>query len=110
MGITPKQFLSDLNPMFPEGERRLSLYVTELRDFDPNRPCILLINNSSLPFVPGQGHPLGVMHKAEIPEPRPTERRAVNSIVLGVTQAGRDVVGPEGQNEFVRTETISQRY
>jgi len=110
MGITPKQFLSDLNPMFPEGERRLSPYVTELRDFDPNRPCILLINNSSLPFVPVQGHPLGVMHKAEIPEPQPTERRAVNSIVLGVTQAGRDVVGPEGQNEFVRTETISQRY
>ncbi len=106
LGIDPKQFLKDFNPMFRKGEDLLDHYITELPQPEPGHARILLINNSWLPFSEDGTNPLGVMHKAIIVTPDDSERRIVNSILL-VTEG--EEVGVEEQAEFVRTDRISQK-
>jgi hypothetical protein len=106
LGITPQDFLRDFNPMYKKGEELLGRYVTELPQPTEGHSRILLVNNSSLPFTEARTNPLGVMHKAIIVTPNDTERRIVNSTMLAV---GGDEIGVEKQEEFVRTDEISQR-
>jgi hypothetical protein len=106
LGITPQQFLNDLNPLYRKGEELLGRYVTELPQPTDGHTRILFINNSSLPFTEDRTNPLGVMHKAIIVTPNDAERRIVNSTML-VTEG--DEIGPEKQREFVTTDKISQK-
>jgi hypothetical protein len=106
LGLTPQEFLREHNPMYRRGEVALARHVTELPPPAEGRGRLLLINNSTLPFTEARTNPLGVMHRAEILNPTPAERRVVNSAMLVV---GADEVGREQQEEFVRTEKISQR-
>jgi hypothetical protein len=106
LGITPQQFLQDYNPMYRRGEELLARYVTELPQPEPGHARILLINNSSLPFTEARTNPLGVMHKAIIVTPNEAERRIVNSTML-VTEG--EEIAAEKQEEFVRTDKISQK-
>jgi hypothetical protein len=106
LGITPQQFLHDYNPMYRRGEEQLARHVTELPLPAPGHSRILLINNSSLPFTAARTNPLGVMHKAIIVTPNEAERRIVNSTML-VTEG--EEVAAETQEEFARTDRISQK-
>jgi len=106
LGITPQQFLQDFNPMFKKGEEVLAPYVTELPQPEPGHARILLINNSSLPFIEARTNPLGVMHKAIIVTPDESKRRIVNSTML-VTEG--EEIAVEKQEEFVATDRISQK-
>jgi hypothetical protein len=106
LSISPQQFLQEFNPMYSEGEKRLTPYVTELPPAQVGDSRILLINNSSLPFSKEQTNPLGVMHKAEIINPCHDERRIVNSTMI-VTE-GPDI-DADKQDEFVATDRISQK-
>jgi hypothetical protein len=107
LGITPQQLLSDFNPMYRKGEELLARYITELSKQNEGHARILLVNNSSLPFVESRTDPLGVMHKAEIINPTEAERRIVNSTMLVVGE--KEEINPEQQEEFIRTDRISQR-
>jgi hypothetical protein len=107
LGIEPKQFLADFNPMFRQGEEMLSRYVTELPQPDDGHFRLLLINNGSLPFTEERKNPLGVMHKAQIVSPSESERRLVNSIMLTVGES--DAIWADQQMEFVTTEKISKK-
>jgi hypothetical protein len=107
LGMTPEQFLQDFNPMYKKGEDLLARYVTELPQPGDDHSRMLVINNSSLPFTAARTNPLGVMHKAIIVTPYEGERRIVNSTML-VTEGG-DEISAEKQEEFVRTEKISQK-
>lgn len=106
MGITPEQFLTDFNPMYKKGEELLGRYVTELPQPNEGHSRILLVNNSSLPFTEARTNSLGVMHKAIIVTPDDAERRIVNSTMLAV---GGEEIGVEKQEEFVKTDEISQK-
>jgi hypothetical protein len=106
LGITPEKFLQDFNPMYKKGEELLGRYVTELLQPTEGHSRMLVINNSSLPFTAARTNPLGVMHKAIIVTPDEAERRIVNSTML-VTE-GNNEISAEKQDEFVRTEKISQ--
>ena len=46
LGLTPKQFLDDFNPMYARGLKELEPFTKELDEFDKKRHQILLINNS----------------------------------------------------------------
>jgi hypothetical protein len=107
LGITPQQFLQDFNPMFKKGEELLAHYATELPQPAEGHSRILVINNSSVPFIEARMNPLGVMHKAIIVTPDESERRIVNSTML-VTEDGNEV-SADKQEEFVATENISQK-
>ena len=106
LGITPQQFLADFNPMFSEGEKILSRYVTELPQPVPNYSRIVLINNSSLPMSNAKSNPLGVMHTAVIEAPDPTEPRVINSTMLatGIDETRQDI-----QQEFLTTDLFNRR-
>jgi hypothetical protein len=107
LGITPEQFLQDFNPMYKKGDELPGRYVTELLQPAEGHSRMLVINNSSLPFTAARTNPLGVMHKAIIVTPDEAERRIVNSTML-VTEGG-DEISAEKQEEFVRTDKISQK-
>ncbi len=106
-GLTPQRFLDDYNPMYRRGEESLAGYVTELPEPAEGHSRILLINNSSLPYTDARTNPLGVLHKAEVPDPDESQRRVVNSVMLaaGVPEE----VGPEALRAFVSTEEISRK-
>ncbi len=107
LGIEPKRFLDEFNPMYRKGEELLAPYVTELPQPKEGHARILLINNSSLPYNEARTNPLGVLHKAEIIDPDESERRIVNSIML--TTGGPEEVGEETLRSFVATDQISQK-
>jgi hypothetical protein len=106
LGITPRQFLGEYNPMYRRGEELLGRYVTELPQPEPGRARILLINNSSSPFTEARTNPLGVMHKAVIVTPDEAEPRIVNSTMLATE--GEEVAA-EQQKDFATTDKVSQR-
>jgi hypothetical protein len=110
MGIDPRAFLTDHNPMFAQNEARLAPYVTKLEGFDPAAANVLLVNNSSLPYRPGGGNLLGVMHKATVLNPSPRHGRVVNSAMLGVAAEGDvEPVSPEAQRTFLETAAVAGR-
>lgn len=108
LGITPRQFLEDHNPMFIDGQRRLAGYTTELPPPPHGGFRILLINNSRLPFTEARKNSLGVMHKAEIIDPTESQGRIVNSMMLSVGEV--DDIGAGAQAEFATTKQISQKF
>ena len=108
LGLTPGQFMDDLNPMFHRGEDALSGYITELPLPEEGHSGILLINNSLLPYTDARTNPLGVMHKAEIINPNEKERRVVNSIMLATADISvPDRIGQQQESVFVSTDKIS---
>jgi len=110
MGIEPKAFLADHNPMFAQNEGLLAPYVTRLEGFDPAAANVLLVNNSSLPYRPGGGNLLGVMHKATVFNPSPRHGRVVNSAMLGIAGEGDvEPVSPEAQQTFLETAAVAGR-
>lgn len=110
LGIEPKKFLDELNPMFSKGEEALGGYVTELPQPDEGHWRILLINNSSLPWTDSRTNPLGVMHKAEIINPNEAESRIVNSMMLATADVSvPEDIGTDQERTFVTTEKISPK-
>lgn len=108
LGISPREFLEQHNPMFIDGQRRLAGYTTELLPLPEDSSCIVLINNSRLPFSEARTNSLGVMHKAEIINPSESERRIVNSMMVSTGDA--DEMSEDVQTEFATTEKISQKF
>lgn len=108
LGIGPGRFLDEFNPMYRRGEEMLAPYVTELVEPARGHSQILLINNSSLPYSEARTNPLGVLHKAEILNPDPSERRVVNSMMLAAGVA--EEVGEEQLRAFIATEEVSKKF
>ncbi len=106
LGMTPAEFLDQFNPMFPDGQNRLSGYVTPIDDFDNTSFQILLINNSMKQI--GEGL-VGVLHTARIINPNPDFRRVVNStMIASLPQGNGEDVSVNEQNDFV-TSTVIRR-
>lgn len=104
LGITPRQFLDEFNPMYRRGEERLLPYVTLLPEPPAGFSRILLVNNSLLPFAEGRQDPLGVLHRAEIPEPDDSQRRVMNSIMLRVDDS--ETIDPDLLARFVADDAV----
>ena len=88
-GTSLKDYLAAHNPMFPSGEAELAPFVTEL-DLPHGESFLVVVNNSLLPL--GDGHPLGVLHKAVIPRADPSASRVINS--MGLMLAGDPSAAP----------------
>ncbi|MBM3983539.1 MAG: hypothetical protein FJ304_25360 [Planctomycetes bacterium] len=76
-GLGLKEYLAANNPMFPAGEAALAPFITEL-SVPTGESFLLVVNNSLLPL--DGANPLGVLHKAVIPNPDPAGRRVINSV------------------------------
>lgn len=78
-GLPVNEYLAAHNPMTPAGEAKLWPVATELAA-PTGEPFVVVLNNSLLPA--GDGRVLGVLHKAEVPEPDATAVRVINSMGL----------------------------
>ena len=107
LGIEPRRFLDDFNPMYRKGEELLARYVTELPEVAEGHGRIVLINNSSLPIAEDRSNPLGVLHKAEIVNPDASERRVVNSTMLAA--GGPAEVAEDRLRAFVESDEVSKK-
>ncbi|HQZ65507.1 MAG TPA: hypothetical protein PLY87_10550 [Planctomycetaceae bacterium] len=104
LGMTSAEFLDQFNPMFPDGQNRLSGYTTPIDDFDNTSFQILLINNSMKQL--GEGL-VGVLHTARIINPNRDFTRVVNStMIASVPQGSGEDVSVDEQNDFVTTTII----
>jgi hypothetical protein len=102
-GLRPAEFLERYNPLTPAGGQALSAYTTLAPDFEPSHYCVVVINNSSLPWELRQRGMLGVLHQADIPAPDATAHRYVNSLILTPVTAED---GAPGTTERISPEQV----
>lgn len=110
LGMTPREFLDQHNPMFVAGERLLQGYTTRVSCFCNQNYQILFVNNSSASFSVEIPAWQGVLHTAAIRKPDPSARRVVNSVMVASVPVG--VLGPiseSAQEEFVQSELVRGR-
>lgn len=106
-GITPQELLADFNPMYANHAERLLPYVTPLSAFDPKKSHILLLNNSSLPYMKGKNM-LGMMHQATtIPDSQ--ARRIINSTMLTTALSSEELLDTETQQQFLQASEVTER-
>ena len=88
--LSPAEFLAEFNPAFGGDAQFLDSYTEEAAGFDPSRYQILIVNNSCLPYGDRRRGMLGVLHHAVIPAPDLAASRPIDSVLLGVADAGLD--------------------
>jgi hypothetical protein len=95
-GLPVNEYLAAHNPMTPAGEAKLWPVAMELA-LPVKEPFVVVLNNSLLPA--GTNRVLGVLHKAEVPEPDATAERVINSVgfMLACDPAGT----PKAESDVV---------
>ncbi len=69
-----------------------------------------MINNSITAYDPAPGSQQGVLHTARIPNPRPEEKRIVNSMMIGIVDDGEpDHVTEHDLQTFLTTSEVRER-
>lgn len=109
IGLSPRQFLDEHNPMFSSGAEKLKPYVTEVSNLNNRHFQIVVINNSSAPHFESNPKMQGVMHMAQIVDPSPQHSRIVNSTMTyagGSTDA--ETISKSDQAAFIESESISR--
>ncbi len=110
LGMTPREFMEQHNPMFGQGEQLLSSYLRPLTSFDATRYQIVLINNSCLPWTPLPEHSLGVLHQATILTPDPSQSRIINSTMLVIAPPDApEPISREQLTDFVESNAVARR-
>jgi hypothetical protein len=110
LGLSPKQFLVQHNPMFQAGHQLLQAYAIELPCFSSAECVVICINNSSAPYSENGAYWQGVMHTASVPYPDESQRRVVNSTMIASAPAGsRDEITEVEINAFLTTSSVRRR-
>lgn len=110
MGVTPKQFMSQHNPIFQAGYEMLRPYTTRIPCFSRSDFQIVCINNSSADHSNTNPAWQGTLHTAVILTPDESERRVINSTMIASVPAGTpDSVSEAQQADFVSTSTVRRR-
>ncbi len=105
MGLTPAEFLEHHNPMFADGQQRLSKFTMQVPNFDNSCFVILVINNSVTRI--GNNRLLGVLHTAEILQPSPDQLRVVNSTMIScVPMHSKNEIPNVDQQGFLTSDVI----
>ena len=105
LGISPKEFMEQHNPMFRSGQEMLRPYISPVPCFSSGAFQILIVNNSSEEFDSHSWQ--GTLHAATIPAPDETGRRIINSMMIASAPLGStDVVTPGALRDFVHTSSV----
>lgn len=109
LGITPKQFMVQHNPMFQVGYDLLRPYSVRVPCFSSREFQIVCVNNSSAPYSPGLSWQ-GTLHTATVHDPDLSKRRVINSTMIASVELGMvEPVSTGEQQEFVRTSLVRRR-
>ncbi|MEZ5942135.1 MAG: hypothetical protein R3C18_12150 [Planctomycetaceae bacterium] len=110
LALSPKEFLTQHNPMFKSGADLLRPYVTRIPCFMTNEFQIVCINNSSAPFSADGTHWQGVLHTASILTPDESKRRVINSTMIARAPfESCDLVDEASLHHFVHTSKVKRR-
>jgi hypothetical protein len=110
MGISPKDFLANHNPMFRAGFDMLRPYSTRLPCFSITDFQLILINNSSAPYFSDGQTWQGTLHTATLITPDDAKRRIVNSIMIAsVAISTPDQMSEVEVSEFIHTPVVRRR-
>ncbi len=86
LGMTPRAFLDQHNPMFRPGSGILQDYAVPVPCFEACDYRVLCINNSTAAYSESRPAWQGVMHTASILEPDDSERRVIDYLVVASVQ------------------------
>jgi len=104
LGLSPKDFMAEYNPMFRSGYEILRPYTTRLACFSRTDYQIICINNSCSPWSESRPAWQGTLHTATIPVPDESERRVIDStMVASVTAGTPDTIDGDELNDFMTT-------
>lgn len=110
LGITPRQFLNQHNPMFQSGQKVLQPYTSRLCCFSPDEYQIVCINNSTCDYQIGDPAWQGVLHTATIIAPDESKRRIINSTMIAAAPLGdTDRLSAHEQHEFIHTNVVRRK-
>ena len=110
LGLSPKEFMANHNPMFESGYELLRPYTTRIPCFNKTDFQIVCINNASAAFSPDRPTWQGVLHTATILAPDESKRRVINSTMIASVSAGTsDSITDSQQQEFIATSTVRRR-
>jgi len=108
--VTPKEFMTQHNPMFKSGYELLRPYATRIPCFSPSDFQIVSINNSSAPFSSDGSTWQGTLHTATILKPDETKRRVINSTMIARAFSDADgVVDQAALEHFINTSEVKRR-
>ncbi|KTG16170.1 MULTISPECIES: hypothetical protein [unclassified Guyparkeria] len=109
LGISPKAFMAEYNPMFKPGYDMLRPYTTSIPCFSKTDYQIVCINNSCSAYSESQSAWQGVLHTATILTPDETSSRVINSTMIASVPAGTaDKIDAEELSDFVSTSVVSR--
>lgn len=105
-GLTPQEYLDRYNPAFGDNAQLLTAYGVSLTTFTPAHHQILIVNNSQVPYEQRHRGMLGLLHHAVIESPRADRSRWIDSLLMGVVDAG---LTAEQLTAFVEEATAATR-
>ncbi|MDG4866438.1 hypothetical protein P8631_00220 [Guyparkeria sp. 1SP6A2] len=109
LGISPKEFMAEYNPMFKPGYDMLRPYTTRVPCFSKTDYQIVCINNSCAAYSESQLGWQGTVHTATILTPDEMASRIINSTMIASVPAGTaDKIGADELNDFVSTSMVSR--
>ena len=109
LGISPKAFMDEYNPMFKPGYDMLRPYTTRVPCFSKTDYQIVCINNSCAAYTESQPAWQGVLHTATMLTPDESASRVINSTMIASVPAGMaDKVDTDELNDFVSTSEVSR--
>lgn len=102
LGITPKAFMAEHNPMFDGGYERLRPYATPVPCFAGRDYRVLCINNSSAAYSDAQPAWQGVLHTATMVTPDADKHRVIDYTLVASVPAGTaDAIEPASLDLFI---------
>ncbi len=109
LGISPKAFMAEYNPMFKPGYDMLRPYTTRVPCFSKTDYQIVCINNSCAAYSESQLGWQGAVHTVTILTPDATASRVINSTMIASVPAGTaDKIVADELNDFVSTSVVSR--
>jgi hypothetical protein len=109
LGITPKDFMAQYNPMFEEGFEILQPYASPVPCFDSRDYRILCINNSSAEFSEAKPAWQGVLHTATMLTPDDSESRVIDYTLIAPAPVGTpDGLDQAALEEFAVTSEVGR--
>jgi hypothetical protein len=110
MGLTPREFMAQHNPMFKAGYELLRPYAVRIPCFSRTDFQIICINNSSAPYSTVAPAWQGSLHTATILTPDESQRRVVNSTMIAPAPSGAsDQISAAQLDEFLHSSAVRRR-
>ncbi|QDU79077.1 hypothetical protein Pla110_07810 [Polystyrenella longa] len=107
--LTPNDLLHQFNPMYANGAEILAPYTTKVSSFAEDKNQVFCINNSTATFSSSRPAWQGLLHSATINEPDLSQRRVINSTLIGSFPINTDQgLSNEKLSNFLQSDSLAE--